>query len=71
VNDPEVIQTQLGSLRSMGYSEQAIAQIIGNYTGYLSWEDLSGNQHRRLAEDLRRHVRIARRWNYALSGCLR
>ena len=67
---PERIETEIQRLQNIGYSDLHISQIICTYSGYPSWQDLSSNQQRRLAEDLHRYTHIARRWHYALTGKL-
>lgn len=55
-------------MRRIGYSQQAISQIITHYSGYPNWAEMTDNQKRRLADDLRRHVHIARKWQYSMTG---
>lgn len=62
------IEAELAVLRHLGYSEPDMARVVGIYCGYLSWEGLSQNQQRRLAADLKRHARIARRWYFAVAA---
>ena len=57
-------------MRRLGYSSGAIGQIVCHYSGYPDWDSLSANQQRRLADDLRRHVHIARKWQYAVTNHL-
>lgn len=63
----EVIEAEIGVLRGLGYAEPDVARVIGIYSGYENWMDLSKNQQRRLAADLARHSRIARKWHWALA----
>jgi hypothetical protein len=64
------IMAEIRQLQHIGYTEEHISQIITLYSGgYPSWQDLSANQQRRLAEDLRRYGRIARKWHFSLTGC--
>lgn len=62
------IEAELAVLRHLGYSEPDVARVVGIYSGYPSWEGLSQNQQRRLAADLKRHARIARRWYFAVAA---
>mgnify|MGYP003586667492 FL=1 len=64
------ISGYIQQMRRIGYSPAAISQIVSHYAGYSEWNSLSVNQQRRLADDLRRHVHIARKWQYAVTGCL-
>lgn len=57
-------------MRRLGYSQDAITQIVGLYSGYSDWNGLSVHQQRRLADDLKRHIHIARKWQYALTNQL-
>jgi len=57
-------------MRRIGYSQAAITQIISHYSGYPDWAELPDHKQRRLVADLRRHVHIARRWQYAVTGYL-
>ncbi len=68
----DTIRSEIQRLIRLGYTDEHISQIITLYSGViLPWQDLSINQQRRLAEDLGRYGRIARKWHYALTGCLR
>lgn len=57
-------------MRRIGYSQAAISQIIAHYSGYADWDGLTMHQQRRLADDLKRHVHIARKWQYSVTGHL-
>jgi len=71
LTDCDTIQSELQQLHRIGYTDEHISQIITLYSGgYPSWEVLSANQQRRLAEDISRYVRIARKWHYSLTGYL-
>lgn len=62
------IEAEIAVLRHLGYTEAEVARIIGIYSGYLSWQELSKNQQRRLATDLKRHAGLALRWYVALAA---
>lgn len=62
-----VIEAEVAVLRHLGYAEPDVARVVGIYSGYESWRDLSKNQQRRLAADLARHARIARKWHWAVA----
>ena len=57
-------------MRHLGYSQGAIGEIVAHYSGYPDWATLSFHQKRRLADDLKRHVHIARKWHYDVTGHL-
>lgn len=65
---PLIIEHHLGELQRIGYTSVKLKCVIETYTGYPSWEGLSVNQQRRLADDLKRHVHLARKWHYCLTG---
>lgn len=64
----ERIAVSIDHLKRLGYTDRDVAEVVAHYTGYHAWLGLSRNQQRRLAEDLNRHVRIARKWHYLLNG---
>ncbi|MDR3592472.1 MAG: hypothetical protein P4N41_22675 [Negativicutes bacterium] len=72
MSDCDIIASEIRQLIRIGYNDDRISQVITMYSGgRLSWQELSPNQQRRLAADLSHYGRIARKWHYALSGCLR
>ncbi len=62
------IEAEIAVLKHLGYADPDVAWVIGIYSGYPDWRGLSQNQQRRLATDLRRHARIARRWYFSLAA---
>lgn len=69
---PDAILAQIKQLRRIGYSEEHIGEMIALYGGSsLPWREFSANQQRRLAADLGRYSRLARKWHYELTGCLK
>ena len=64
------VRGYMQQMRRLGYSPDAIGQIVCHYSGYPDVDLLSVHQQRRLADDLRRHVHIARKWQYELTNQL-
>ncbi len=62
------IEAAIAVLHQLGYAASDVARVIGIYSGYPDWRGLSQNQQRRLAADLKRHARIAKRWYFALAA---
>lgn len=71
MNYPDQISGAISQLKRVGYSDIEVKFVVASYAGStLPWQEMTPNQQRRLSDDLRRHVRIARKWHYLTTGIL-